>query len=116
MQHAGKPFTNANFSDPNATRIANVGNASAVSIPAEFYDFANQRAIAPQYDTDWQDELFRNAPLNSGSRLKRSCGSTRRKKGFQRVLPFSAATMLPMNCLCSHLTSGKYPEDMMFPS
>lgn len=64
MQNAGKPFTNANFSDPNATRIANVGNAGAVSIPAEFYDFAGQRAIAPKYNTDWQDELYRNAPMN----------------------------------------------------
>lgn len=26
MQNAGKPFSDANFSDPNATRIANVGN------------------------------------------------------------------------------------------
>ncbi|RYC71395.1 SusC/RagA family TonB-linked outer membrane protein [Spirosoma sordidisoli] len=64
MQNAGKPFTNANFSDPNATRIANVGNAGSVSIPTEFYDFASQRAIAPKYDTDWQDALYRNAPLN----------------------------------------------------
>ncbi|GAB3644060.1 SusC/RagA family TonB-linked outer membrane protein [Spirosoma arcticum] len=64
MQNAGKPFTNANFSDPNATRIANVGNAGSVSIPTQFYDFASQRAIAPQYDTDWQDELYRSAPLN----------------------------------------------------
>lgn len=64
MQNAGKPFTNANFSDPNATRIANVGNAGSVSIPAQFYDFASQRAIAPQYDTDWQEELYSNALLN----------------------------------------------------
>ncbi len=64
MQNAGRPFTNANFSDPNATRIANVGNAGSVSIPSEFYDFANQRAIAPKYNTDWQDELYRNTPLN----------------------------------------------------
>ena len=64
MQNAGKPFTSANFSDPNATRIANVGNAGSVSIPTELYDFATQQAIAPKYDTDWQNELYRNAPLN----------------------------------------------------
>ncbi|RIV23860.1 TonB-dependent receptor [Fibrisoma montanum] len=64
MQNAGRPFTNANFSDPNATRVANVGNAGAVQIPTEFYDFANQRMIAPQYNTDWQDVLYRNAPVN----------------------------------------------------
>jgi TonB-linked SusC/RagA family outer membrane protein len=61
MQNAGKPFTSANFSDPNATRIANVGNASGVSIPTEYYDFANQRLIAPTVNTDWQDELYQNA-------------------------------------------------------
>ncbi len=61
MQNAGKPFSGANFSDPNATRIANVGNASAVSIPAEFYDFASQKLIAPTVNTDWQDELYQNA-------------------------------------------------------
>ncbi|AQG77931.1 SusC/RagA family TonB-linked outer membrane protein [Spirosoma montaniterrae] len=75
MQNAGRPFTNANFSDPNATRIANVGNAGAVSIPTEFYDFANQRAIAPQYNTDWQDELYRNAPVNRHN-LQFSGGTT----------------------------------------
>ncbi len=64
MQNAGKPFTNANFSDPNATRIANVSNAGSVSIPTQFYDLATQKAIKPQYDTDWQNELYRNAPLN----------------------------------------------------
>lgn len=64
MQNAGKPFTSANFSDPNATRIANVGNAGSVSIPTDFYDFANQQVLKSKYNTDWQDELYRNAPLN----------------------------------------------------
>lgn len=64
MQNSGKPFTDANFSDANATRVANVGNASAVQIPTEFYDFATQKLIAPKYDTDWQDVLYRNAPMS----------------------------------------------------
>lgn len=64
VQNSGKPWTDAMFSDDNATRIAKVGNASAVSIPTEFYDFANQRLITPKYNTDWQDELYRNAPVS----------------------------------------------------
>ncbi len=63
MQNAGKAFTDANFSDPNATRVANIGNASAVQIPTDIYDFANQKLITPKYNTDWQDELYQNAPM-----------------------------------------------------
>ncbi len=61
--NAGKPFSAANYSDDNATRIKNVGNAGSVSIPTSLYDFANQTALPQQYDTDWQDELYRNAPV-----------------------------------------------------
>jgi TonB-dependent starch-binding outer membrane protein SusC len=61
LVNAGKPFTTANYSDDNATRIKNVGNAGSVSIPASLYDFASQKALPQQYDTDWQDELYQNA-------------------------------------------------------
>lgn len=61
IENSGRTWTDAMYSDPNETRVANVGNAGGVSIPTEFYDFANQRAIAPEYDTDWQDVLYRNA-------------------------------------------------------
>ena len=64
VQNSGKPWTDAMFSDPNATRIANVGNAGSVSIPADIYDFANQKLITPKYNTDWQDQLYRNAPVS----------------------------------------------------
>lgn len=64
VENAGKPWSDAMYSDDNPTRIANVGNASSVSIPPYFYDFANQKMIKPQYDTDWQDELYRNAPMH----------------------------------------------------
>ena len=66
VQNAGKPWTDAMFSDANATRIANVpaGNAGAVSIPTDIYDFAGQKLITPKYNTDWQDELYRNAPFS----------------------------------------------------
>jgi TonB-dependent starch-binding outer membrane protein SusC len=49
------------FSDNNATRIANVGSGSSVSIPADLYNFSTQQAIPATYNTDWQDELYRNA-------------------------------------------------------
>ncbi len=64
VQNSGKTWSDAMFSDDNATRIAKVGNASSVSIPTEFYDFANQKLITPKYNTDWQDELYRNAPFS----------------------------------------------------
>jgi TonB-linked SusC/RagA family outer membrane protein len=59
--NAGKTWNDAMYSDNNATRIANVGNGSSVSIPEDIYNFATQQKIAPKYNTDWQDELYRNA-------------------------------------------------------
>ncbi|WP_343524004.1 TonB-dependent receptor [Pedobacter sp.] len=59
--NAGKTWNDAMFSDNNATRIANVGNGSSVSIPADLYNFSTQQAIPATYNTDWQDELYRNA-------------------------------------------------------
>ncbi|WP_339880134.1 TonB-dependent receptor [uncultured Algoriphagus sp.] len=61
IENSGRAWTDAMYSDSNQTRVSNVGNAGGVSIPTEFYDFANQKAIAPEYDTDWQDVLYRNA-------------------------------------------------------
>ncbi len=65
--NASKPWNDAMYSDNNATRIANVGNASSVSIPTDLYDFANQKMIHPKYNTDWQDELYRNASVQRHS-------------------------------------------------
>ncbi|MBC7923395.1 MAG: TonB-dependent receptor [Ferruginibacter sp.] len=59
--NSGRPWTDAMYSDNNVTRIGRVGNAGAVSIPTDLYDFATQQPIAPAYNTDWQDELYRNA-------------------------------------------------------
>ncbi|NML64347.1 TonB-dependent receptor [Hymenobacter sp. RP-2-7] len=64
VQNSGQPWTDAMFSDDNATRIARVGNASSVSIPPDIYNFATQSLITPKYNTDWQDELYRTAPFN----------------------------------------------------
>ncbi|WP_257666821.1 SusC/RagA family TonB-linked outer membrane protein [Parapedobacter tibetensis] len=61
MENAGRTWNDAMYSDPNDVRVANVGNAGGVSIPTEYYDFANQRMVAPTVNTDWQDELYRNA-------------------------------------------------------
>lgn len=64
MVNGGKAWNDGMFSDDNATRIKNVGNAGSVSIPTDLYDFASQTMIKPKYDTDWQDELYRNALVN----------------------------------------------------
>ncbi len=47
----------------NDARVAEVGNAGSVTIPEEYYDFATGKAKTALYDTDWQDELYRNAPF-----------------------------------------------------
>ena len=47
----------------NDARVAEVGNAGSVTIPEEYYDFATGKAKTAMYDTDWQDELYRNAPF-----------------------------------------------------
>lgn len=59
--NGGGTWTDAMYSDNNATRVAKVGNANAVQIDPAFYDFASQTAIRSKYNTDWQDLLYRNA-------------------------------------------------------
>src|ERR1044072_2225534 len=59
----GSTWNDAMYSDNNAPRVARVATASSVTIPADIYDFATQQMIKPQYNTDWQDELYRNAPV-----------------------------------------------------
>ncbi|GAC1312559.1 MAG: TonB-dependent receptor [Mucilaginibacter sp.] len=61
----GHTWNDAMYSDPNATRIANVGNAGSVSIPATLYDFARQSLIHQTVNTDWQNALYRNALTQS---------------------------------------------------
>ena len=57
----GIAWNDAMYSDNNAARVARVGNSGGVSILESIYDFANQKLIAPTVNTDWQDELYRNA-------------------------------------------------------
>ena len=59
--NSGKVWSDAMFSDDNATRVAKVGNASSVSIPEEFYNFGTQTLIKPKIDTDWQNELYQTS-------------------------------------------------------
>lgn len=63
--NTGHTWNDAMFSDNNATRITNVGNAASVSIPATLYNFATQSLIHQTVNTDWQDELYRNAVMQS---------------------------------------------------
>jgi len=62
---AGHTWNDAMYSDQNATRVTNVGNAASVQIPLGFYDFANQTLIHQTTNTDWQNVLYRNALTQS---------------------------------------------------
>jgi TonB-linked SusC/RagA family outer membrane protein len=59
--NSGHTWNDAMYSDPNNTRVANVGNTGSVSIPDGLYNFAAQTPIKQAVNTDWQDELYRNA-------------------------------------------------------
>ncbi|MBS7566865.1 TonB-dependent receptor [Mucilaginibacter sp. Bleaf8] len=60
-ENKGNTWNDAMFSDDNAKRVTNVGSAGSVSIPTYLYNFANQSLIPQTVNTDWQDELYRNA-------------------------------------------------------
>ena len=58
----GIAWDDSYYSDTNAQRAQRLGSSnSAVNIPEFLYDFDKQEVITPQYDTDWQDELYRTA-------------------------------------------------------
>ncbi|MBE8714878.1 SusC/RagA family TonB-linked outer membrane protein [Sphingobacterium hungaricum] len=59
----GVEWSDAFKSHTNQERVSRVGNAGSVSIPEEYYDFGSAMAKPAQYNTDWQDELYRNAPF-----------------------------------------------------
>ena len=49
--------------DDNTIRAAKGFSLAEVGIPSMFYDFTTRTPVTPQYDTDWQDELFSNAGI-----------------------------------------------------
>lgn len=59
--NSGKTWSDAMYSDNNATRVANVNNAGSVQIPTDIYNFTTQSLIHQTINTDWQDELYHNA-------------------------------------------------------
>lgn len=59
-ENTGHVWNDAMYSDVNATRVANVGNAGSVQIPTYLYDFPSQSLIHQTVNTDWQDELYRS--------------------------------------------------------
>ncbi len=74
----GNTWNNSMYSDDNATRIANVGNAASVSIQPSTYDFATQTLIHQTTNTDWQNELYRNAlTTNNNLSFSGNSGDTR---------------------------------------
>jgi len=59
---AGNVWNDSMYGDSNEARVALLkGSAGSVSIPTSIYNAATQSLIAPTVNTDWQDELYRNA-------------------------------------------------------
>lgn len=62
----GHTWNDSMYSDDDATRNANLpGVMSSIDIPTSLYDFATQTEIHQTINTDWQNELYRNAIFNS---------------------------------------------------
>lgn len=62
MTTAGKSWDDSYFKDTNEMRATRLGSAnSGVMIPEFLYDFKTGKVIPPEYNTDWQDELYQNA-------------------------------------------------------
>lgn len=62
----GIAWSNAFYSDNNATRIIKAGQTATgcgVCILESLYDFPTQKMIKPVYDTDWQDVLYGTVPV-----------------------------------------------------
>ncbi len=60
----GIAWNDAFYSDDNATRLTKSGQTAtgcSVCILKSLYDFPTQKIIEPQYNTDWQDALYRKA-------------------------------------------------------
>lgn len=62
LVNSGKTWDDSYIHHTNAERAQMIGSAnSAAMIPEFLYDFEKGEVITPQYDTDWQDELYQNA-------------------------------------------------------
>ncbi|MFD2523840.1 SusC/RagA family TonB-linked outer membrane protein [Emticicia soli] len=63
MTTQGKVWSDDYLRDDNLTRTTRTNNVNAntIRIPEYMYDFASGTIKKPQYNTDWQDELYRNA-------------------------------------------------------
>lgn len=59
----GVAWSDSYFSDSNSVRVAKAGssNVASIAILKSLYDFPSQTVKSPQYNTDWQDALYRNA-------------------------------------------------------
>ncbi|UEG54161.1 TonB-dependent receptor [Mucilaginibacter daejeonensis] len=64
--NAGQTWNDAMYGDVNSVRTQKlsalgISAASSVQIPDYLYNFSNQTLIPQTVNTDWQDELYRNA-------------------------------------------------------
>jgi len=63
MTTQGKVWSDDYLRDDNLTRTTRTNNVNAntIRIPEYMYNFASGTIKKPEYNTDWQDELYRNA-------------------------------------------------------
>lgn len=64
--------------DDNSVRSSNGFSLADVGIHPMFYDFTTLTPVKPQYDTDWQDEIFNNAGM-----MKHNIMATGSAKGIR---------------------------------
>lgn len=61
LEARGIVWNDAFYSDDNATRSAKTGANNGTFIIPYLYDFPTQTIKTPEFDTDWQDVVYRNA-------------------------------------------------------
>ncbi|RYZ49074.1 MAG: SusC/RagA family TonB-linked outer membrane protein, partial [Sphingobacteriales bacterium] len=61
LEARGIVWNDAFYSDNNATRSSKTGANNGTFIIPYLYDFPTQTIKTPEFDTDWQDEVYRNA-------------------------------------------------------
>ena len=50
--------------DDNATRTSKGFAFNQVGIPSIFFDFTTGKPVTPTYNTDWQDAIYKSAPMH----------------------------------------------------
>ncbi|PGH38086.1 MAG: SusC/RagA family protein [Candidatus Nephrothrix sp. EaCA] len=65
LQASGKPAISFSKDDSNALRLKNTGDNASTIVPAEWLPYLNNKQGL--VNTDWQEQIFRTAPIQSHS-------------------------------------------------